>query len=481
MRSTSGPQGPPTEYRIAMRKVSGLLLATERRAITGLAGLYATRMLGLFMVLPVLALYADDLAGATPLLVGLALGIYGLTQAVLQIPFGLLSDRLGRKPVIAFGLVLFMLGSLVAAQADTIGVVILGRCLQGSGAVAAAIMALLADQTREQVRTAAMATIGLSIGVAFAVAMVLGPWLAADYGLAGVFWFTAALALLGLGVLWKLVPPAPRRVRHRDVGMDREQLRGILARSDLWRMDLSIFALHLVLMAIFVAVPFRLVNAGIAEPQHGLVYLGVMLLAFVAMVPLVIVAEKRRRMKSMCLAAITGITLSLFGLAGLGEGTWALFGWLLLFFIAFNLLEATLPSMLSKLAPAGAKGTAMGVYSTSQFLGAFLGGVLGGWLAQQWGLSAVFIGCGLLGLAWLAAMVGMTPPRHLSSEVVALDDHEQDDALETLMARFADVAGVEDVLVVPEERLAYLKVDRQRLDEQALARLTGSGNPHSGT
>ena len=207
-----------------MRKVTGLLLATERRAIAGLAGLYATRMLGLFMVLPVLALYADDLAGATPLLVGLALGVYGLTQAVLQIPFGLLSDRLGRKPVIAAGLLLFLLGSVVAAQADTIGGVILGRCLQGSGAVAAAIMALLADQTREQVRTAAMATIGLSIGVAFAVAMVLGPWLSAWLGLSAVFWFTALLAVLGLAVLWKLVPPAPRRLRHRDVGLDRGQL-----------------------------------------------------------------------------------------------------------------------------------------------------------------------------------------------------------------------------------------------------------------
>lgn len=480
MRSTSGPEGPSTETRTAMRKVSGLLLATERRAIAGLAGLYATRMLGLFMVLPVLALYADDLEGATPLLVGLALGVYGLTQAVLQIPFGLLSDRLGRKPVIAAGLALFLVGSMVAAGADAIGGVILGRCLQGSGAVAAAIMALLADQTREQVRTAAMATIGLSIGVAFAVAMVLGPWLAASFGLAGVFWFTAVLAALGLAVLWKLVPPAPRRVRHRDVGMDSGQLRGILSSRDLWRMDTSIFALHLVLMAIFVAVPFRLLEAGIAVERHGLTYLSIMLLAFVVMVPLVIIAEKRRRMKAMCLSAIAGITLSLFGLAGLGDGFPALFGWLLLFFIAFNLLEATLPSMLSKLAPAGAKGTAMGIYSTSQFLGAFLGGVLGGALVQQWGLAAVFIGCGLVGLVWLAVMVGMTPPRHLTSEVVALDDSEQDDALDTLMARFAEVAGVEDVLVVPEERLAYLKVDRQRLDERALARLTGSGNHHSG-
>ncbi len=460
-----------------MRKVSGLLLVSERRAITGLAGLYATRMLGLFMVLPVLALYADDLAGATPLLVGLALGVYGLTQAILQIPFGLLSDRLGRKPVIAAGLVLFLIGSVVAAAADTIGGVLLGRCLQGSGAVAAAIMALLADQTREQVRTAAMATIGLSIGAAFALAMVLGPWLAAGFGLGGIFWFTAGLAVLGLVVLWKLVPPAPRRVRHRDVGLDREQLRSILKRSDLWRMDLSIFSLHLILMAIFVAVPFRLVEAGVAVERHGLTYLGVMALAFLAMVPLVIVAEKWRRMKAMCLLAIGTITLSLVGLAGLASGWWGLVGWMLLFFTGFNLLEATLPSMLSKLAPAGAKGTAMGIYSTSQFLGAFLGGLMGGLLAQQWGLSAVFAGCALLGLVWLALMAGMSAPPNLASEVVALDADTSEAALDALMARFAEVAGVEDVLVVPEERLAYLKVDRQRLDEQALAQLIGSRDP----
>ncbi|MFO8045816.1 MAG: MFS transporter [Halomonas sp.] len=458
-----------------MRKVSGLLLPSERRAITGLASLYATRMLGLFMVLPVLALYADDLAGATPLLVGLALGVYGLTQALLQIPFGALSDRIGRKPVIAFGLLLFMLGSVVAANADTIGGVIVGRSLQGSGAVAAAIMALLADQTREQVRTAAMATIGLSIGVAFALAMVLGPWLAARFGLSSVFWFTAGLAVLGLAVLWKLVPPAPRRLQHRDVGIARSQLAATLGRHELLRLDLSIFALHLILMAIFVAVPFRLLEAGIAVERHGLTYLGVMLLAFAGMVPLVILAEKRRQMKAMCLLAIGAITLSLGGLAGLEGSLWGLLGWLLLFFIAFNLLEATLPSMLSKLAPAGAKGTAMGVYSTSQFLGAFLGGVLGGFLAQQWGLAAVFIGCGLLGVVWLALMAGMTPPPHLASEVVALDEEHQGAALESLAARFAEVAGVEDVLVVPEDRLAYLKVDRRHLDEEALARVIDTG------
>jgi MFS family permease len=459
-----------------MRKVSALLLAAERRAISGLAGLYASRMLGLFMVLPVLALYADTLTGATPLLVGVALGIYGLTQATLQIPFGLLSDRIGRKRVIAMGLLIFAFGSVVAAMADSIGGVILGRALQGGGAVAAAIMALLADQTREQVRTAAMATIGLSIGVSFAIAMVLGPWLASWAGLSGVFWFTALLTLVGLLVLWRWVPPAPRRLRHRDVGLDRKQFKSVITRPDLWRLDLSIFALHLVLMAIFVAIPFRLLNAGVAVEYHGLSYLGIMALSFVAMVPLVIIAEKRQRMRLMCLLAIGAIAASLASLGlSLSQGHW-LFVWLFVFFTGFNLLEATLPSMLSKLAPAGAKGTAMGVYSTSQFLGAFLGGTLGGLLANTWGLNAVFIGCAVLALAWWVAMWRMPSPPPLSSEVVALHD-TQPDAINLLMEHLADVVGVEDVMVVPEERLMYLKVNRKELDQAALAKLIPPPRP----
>lgn len=453
-----------------MRKVSALLLASERRAISGLAGLYASRMLGLFMVLPVMALYADSLEGATPLLVGVALGAYGLTQATLQIPFGLLSDRIGRKRVIAIGLIIFALGSVVAALSDTMMGVIVGRALQGCGAVAAAIMALLADQTREEVRTAAMATIGLSIGVSFAIAMVLGPWLAAWGGLAAIFWFTALLTLVGLLVLWRWVPAAPRRRRHRDVGMDRQQFRSVITRPDLWRLDVSIFALHLVLMAIFVAVPFRLLDAGVAIEYHGLAYLGIMALSFVAMVPLIIVGEKQQRMRFMCLLAISAIVVSLAGLGlPLSAGYW-LFIWLFVFFTGFNLLEATLPSMLSKLAPAGAKGTAMGVYSTSQFLGAFLGGTLGGLLAHYGGLDAVFIGCAVLALCWWVAMWWMPTPPPLSSEVVALDETHTD-ALDVLMGHLADVVGVEDVMVVPEERLVYLKVNRQQLDQAALTRL----------
>jgi len=457
--------------------MSSSLLHTERRAIFGLASLYATRMLGLFMVLPVLALYADDLDGATPLLVGMALGGYGVTQAILQIPFGLLSDRFGRKLIISIGLLLFLLGSVVAAQATSIGWVIAGRCLQGSGAVAGAIMALLADQTREEVRTAAMATIGLSIGIAFGVAMVVGPLVADPFGLAGVFWFTAVLAAVGLLVLWRLVPRAPRLVSHRDVGLDRTQLRGMLARRDLLRLDFSIFALHAILTACFVAVPFRLEALGIAPAHHGWVYLPIMALAFVAMVPLVIVAEKYRKMKPIFIGAVAWLTLCLAGLVEFSDGRWALFSLLWGFFVAFNLLEATLPSMISKLAPAGAKGTAMGVYSTSQFLGAFLGGTAGGFLSQHFGLDAVFLGATLLGAVWLAIVWKMPAPRHLSSEIVALDEHSMG-TMDTLMERFAAVAGVEDVMVVPDERVAYLKVDRQRLDAEALERVLGSQRDH---
>ncbi|WP_204352675.1 MFS transporter [Salinicola halophilus] len=448
-------------------------LVTERRAIVGLASLYASRMLGLFMVLPVLALYADHLDGATPFLVGLALGIYGLTQAILQIPFGLLSDRLGRKAVIAGGLLLFILGSIIAANATTITGIIIGRCLQGSGAVAGAIMALLADQTREEIRTAAMATIGLSIGVAFAIAMVVGPLVADVGGLAGVFWFTAALSAGALLVLWKLVPSAPRRLRHRDVGLDRAQLRATLTQGNLLRLDFSIFALHLILTACFTALPFKLEALGFAPAHHGWVYLPVMALAFIGMIPLVIVAEKYRKMKPVFFGAVAAMTLILLGFGEWGDDRVSLIALLWGFFVVFNLLEATLPSMISKLAPAGAKGTAMGIYSTSQFFGAFLGGTLGGALSQGYGIESVFFGAALVGALWLAVIWRMPAPRHLSSEIIALDEQSMD-RLDTLLERFAAVAGVEDVMVVPDERVAYLKVDRQRLDAEALTRIAGS-------
>ncbi|WP_106475515.1 MFS transporter [Phytohalomonas tamaricis] len=447
-----------------------LLLATERRAISGLALLYAFRMLGLFMVLPVLSLYAGHLEYATPALIGIALGGYGLTQALLQIPFGLLSDRIGRKVVIAGGLLLFLIGSIVAAEATTIYGVIAGRCLQGSGAIAGAIMALLADRTREEVRTTAMATIGMSIGIAFAIAMVVGPLIAHTLGLAGVFWATAALAMIGLLVLWRFVPAAPLR-RHRDVGLNREQLRTTLVHPNLLRLDFSILSLHMLLTACFVAVPVKLVALGIAPEDHGWVYLAVMGCGFVTMIPMIIAAEKYRHMKMIFTATVGTLAVILFSMSLLPSNSWMLVILLGLFFVAFNFLEATLPSMISKLAPAGAKGTAMSIYSTSQFLGASIGGAGGGMIAGFYGENAVFLFASCIALLWLLVIWRMPAPRHLSSEIIALNE----DAIKTsdvLVERFAAIAGVEDVLIVPEERVAYLKVDRTLLDTEALAQIT---------
>ncbi|OHV11557.1 MFS transporter [Kushneria phosphatilytica] len=447
-------------------KRSSLLLNIEYRAISGLSLLYGVRMLGLFMVLPILALYSSHLEHATPTLVGVALGGYGLTQAILQIPFGMLSDRIGRKPVIALGLMLFIIGSIIAALATSIYGVIIGRCIQGSGAVAGAIMALLADRTREEVRTSAMATIGMSIGVAFAVAMVAGPLVAHAFGLEGVFWCTALLAALGLPILWRFVPAAPRQ-RHRDVGTDRSQFFNMLRRPDLLRLDFSILALHAILTGCFVAVPVRLAALGIPASEHGWVYLPVMATAFIGMIPLIIIAEKYRHMKAVFTGTVISLVFTLTAMSLIPADSWLLVALLWLFFVAFNLLEATLPSLISKSAPAGTKGTAMGIYSTSQFLGASLGGTVGGIVSGAIGSSAVFGAGACLALIWTLVVWRMPEPRYLSSQIISLGPLREEPE-RVLTERFQSIAGVEDVLVASDEGVAYLKVDRTRLDDEAL-------------
>lgn len=446
-------------------------LPSEFRSVTGLGLLYAFRMLGLFMALPVLALYARDLPGATPFLIGIALGIYGLTQAVLQIPFGMLSDRIGRKRVIAFGLLLFFTGSVVAAVATTVEGIIIGRCLQGSGAIAGALMALLADRTREEVRTPAMAAIGMSIGVSFALAMAIGPLLAQWFGLSGIFWTTALLALLGLPILWRFIPPAPMRRRHQDVGIDFSRVGALLRRPDLLRLDFSIFCLHALLTGCFVALPLRLEALGIAPQHHGWVYLPIMAIGFFAMLPLIVAAEKYRHVRPVFIGTAALMGLALLGLAGAGENRWALYALLFLFFTGFNLMEALLPSMISKLSPAGDKGSAMGIYSTSQFLGASTGGAAGGAALGAAGPAALFLSAAALAGVWLISALGMKEPRHLSSETVAL--REPNDADYDRLARSLEaIRGVEDVMVVPAERVAYLKTDRALLDEDALKKFS---------
>ncbi|WP_078121400.1 MFS transporter [Thiosocius teredinicola] len=443
------------------------MTAGERRATLGLAGVYGFRMLGLFLILPVFALFAEGLEGATPFLTGLAVGIYGLTQAALQIPFGLLSDRIGRKPVIFGGLLLFAVGSTIAAQAHDVWWVIFGRAVQGSGAIAAAVMALAADLTREENRTKAMATIGMTIGASFMIAMMAGPVLARMIGVSGIFWVTAVLALLGIAVVALVVPTPARSSVHRDAETVPAMFNRVLRNADLLRLDFGIFALHLILTALFLAVPIVLRDLGLAPVHHAALYLPVMLGSIAAMVPFVIIAERRGLMKQVFLGAVACLTLALLLLGATSGHFWAFVAALVLFFSAFNLLEATLPSIVSKVAPVDAKGTAMGVYSTSQFGGAFVGGAVGGWVHQQFGLTGVFFAAATVGVLWLLVAIGMRKPGRYASRLVHLGKVERGAAGE-LGDRLRAVPGVVEAVIVADEGVAYLKVDRDHLDDGAL-------------
>ncbi|HFE48936.1 MAG TPA: MFS transporter, partial [Chromatiaceae bacterium] len=305
-------------------------------------------MLGLFLILPVFALYAEHLAGTTPLLVGIAIGAYGLTQAILQIPFGMLSDHIGRKPVIVAGLLLFALGSVIAARADSIWGVILGRAIQGSGAVAAAIMALAADLTREEHRTKVMAMIGMSIGMAFALALVLGPILNDHIGVPGIFWVTAGLAVAGILIILFAVPTPPRSSLHRDAEAVPALLARVFRDGQLLRLDFGIFTLHMMLTSVFLALPLSLRDAGLAEARHWLLYLPVLIGSMLLMIPFVIAAEKYGRMKSVFLFAVALLALASIIFWQGAHALWALTLGLVVFFTAFNILEATLPSLVSR-------------------------------------------------------------------------------------------------------------------------------------
>jgi MFS family permease len=445
----------------------------ERRAALSLASIYALRMLGLFMILPVFALYADHLEGVTPLLVGLAIGVYGLTQALLQIPFGMVSDHVGRKPVIAVGLLIFAIGSVVAALADTIHGVIIGRALQGAGAIAAAVMALVADLTREEHRSKAMAVIGMTIGFSFLLAMVAGPLLNQWIGVPGIFWLTAVLAVGGIGVLYLLVPTPQRSTVHRDAEPIPAQFGRVLREPELLRLDLGIFVLHMVLTATFVVVPLALRDAGFAAAEHWQLYLPVMVLAMGLAVPFIIIAEAKRQMKRVFVGAVMALLAAQLLLAWSHEGVMMIGVVMLLFFSAFNLLEATLPSLVSKVAHAENKGTAMGVYASSQFMGAFVGGVSGGWAFGVWGSSGVFLVNAALLALWLMMAATMRPPRYLVSELLRVGPHNAASAV-ALEQELLRLAGVVEASVCTEEGVAYLKLDKARVDMEALRQFSVS-------
>jgi predicted MFS family arabinose efflux permease len=458
-RKPSLDSDPPANHRFA---------PAERRASLALAGIYAFRMLGLFMILPVLPLVAPGYADYTPILVGLAIGIYGLTQALLQIPFGALSDRLGRKPVIAFGLLVFALGSVVAALADSLWGLVIGRAIQGGGAVAAVVLALTADLTREEQRTKAMAIIGVSIGMSFIVSMVLGPVLGHWLGLAGIFWISAVLALAGLVVLWRWVPAPTRRRFHRDTQATPGELRDMLGDAALLRLDFGIFALHFVLTASFLVLPLLLRDhAALPAERHWFVYLAVMVASLVVMVPALLIGERMQQIKAVFVGAVLFLAISELLLLNFNQSLAQIMLCMVLFFAAFNTLEATLPSLVSKTAAPHKKGTALGVYSTSQFLGAFLGGALGGVLYQSFGATGVLLACAcLLGL-WLAIALTMARPSAFVSTTVHVGRVSTQEA-GLVAERLNGIAGVHEAVVIADEGVAYLKVDRRRLDERAL-------------
>jgi MFS family permease len=448
------------------------MTAHERRAAMSLAGIFGLRMLGMFLILPVFALYAKTLPGGeSHTLVGLALGMYGLTQALLMIPFGMASDKYGRKPVIIVGLVIFSLGSFLAAWASDIHMVILGRALQGAGAISAAVTALLADLTREEKRTQAMAMIGSTIGLAFAFSLAAGPAFYRWIGVPGIFAMTGVLALLAILVI-KFVTPEPGKVAfHSDAEANPARLKDVFRNGELLRLNWGIFALHAAQMAMFVVVPFALVQSGGLDAQHHWqVYLPVLLISLVLMVPAIIYGEKGGRMKPVFVAAVALMLCAQLLLALTMQHFWGVVAALLLYFIAFNTLEASLPSLVSKIAPPEAKGTAMGVYNTSQAFGLFFGGFVGGWLAQHFGFSMVFAFCAGLMAVWLWLAAGMAPPPRVKTQMFHIDALGQTDA-EKLVSKLKVFAGIEAVTVLPGEGTVMLKVSQTGWDEEGVRHL----------
>jgi MFS family permease len=365
-------------------------------------------MLGLFFILPVFAVHAPNYTGGDNLtLVGLALGAYGLTQAILQIPFGMASDRWGRKPVIYAGLLIFAAGSFLAATATDIWTAIAGRSLQGAGAISSVVMALAADLTREVHRTKVMAMIGSMIGASFALSLVAAPVLYRLVGMGGLFVIVGVLTLAAIGVVALLVPDAPPQPRAAPGLAGLAEALG----PELLRLDFGIFVLHMVQMAMFVVVPRLLVENGLALQDHWMMYLPVVGFSFAVMLPPVFYADRRNRPKPVLVGAVALLVAVMAGLALAGRSMLVMAALLFAFFVAFNILEAILPSLVSRVAPARARGTAIGVYNTAQTLGLFFGGLMGGWIAGRYGAGPVFATCAALVLAWLLLAAGMQWPR----------------------------------------------------------------------
>ncbi|MGB2831585.1 MAG: MFS transporter [Methylotenera sp.] len=449
----------------------------EMRATTSLASIYGLRMFGMFSILPIFAIYASSFPEhPTPFMIGLALGAYGLTQAMFQLPFGMASDRFGRKPMIYLGLAIFAVGSMVAALAMNIEGIIIGRALQGAGAVSAVVTALLADLTRDEHRTKAMATIGATIGVAFAISLVGGPLLNQWIGVPGIFFMTALLTLAAIAVVKFVVPDPIHSHYHSDASAAPAKLKDVLKNKQLLRLNYGIFALHAAQMAMFVVVPFAIKkSSNIDVNQHWHIYLPVLVASFVFMVPAIIYAEKQAKMKQVFVGAIATMLIAQLMFSVSIQHFWGIVFSLTLYFIAFNVLEASLPSIISKIAPAAAKGTAMGVYNTTQSLGVFVGGALGGYLSHKFGFASVFIFCSIMMLLWLILAYSMQAPPAVKTKMYSMEEAADDltnDQVAALRDQLAKLAGVIEAVVLPLERTVILKIDKsQHWDEAQMETL----------
>jgi len=454
--------------------VSGLN-RIEKKAAFSLASVFGVRMLGLFMILPVFAIYGEQLTGYNPLWLGVAIGAYGLTQALLQIPMGILSDKYGRKPVILVGLLIFLAGSVVAALSTSIYGVVIGRALQGMGAIASAILALAADLTREEQRPKVMATIGMFIGLSFTFAMILGPIVADLFGLSGLFWFTGALTIVAMLLIQFMVPYSVNKAPRGDSVALPEQLSKLIRHPQLSRLNWGVFILHMALTACFVTLPKQFVASGLSLENHWQIYLPTLLGSFFLMVPFMIFAMKKQQEKAMFSAAISLLTCALFLLWILPSSFWSLVITVVLFFTAFNYLEATMPSILSRIAPAGVKGSVMGIYSSSQFLGAFVGGILGGFIASRFGEQSIFLVMALMSLIWLLLSFGMQQLKKSKSYSLSttIDCPEKADDVAQLLI---GMPGVIEATLVQDDSsnstaVAYLKVDDKTVNLQEIKAL----------
>jgi MFS family permease len=448
------------------------LNSREKRAAVSLASVFAFRMLGLFMLMPVLAIYGQELEGFSPIWIGFAIGAYGLTQAVLQIPMGRLSDKIGRKKVIVGGLAVFALGSVIAALAESIQMVTVGRALQGMGAIASALLAFASDLSRDEQRPKVMAVIGMSIGMSFAFAMLLGPIVAASWGIAGVFWLTAILAVCGIFIVTMLVPSAINKAPKGDTLASFSDIKKLIKHPQLARLNAGVLLLHLTLTTIFVVLPSQLIKDGLVAENHWQLYIPVLFLAFFLMVPVMIVAIKKEKEKQAFIGSVMVLIVSMLSMSMWANSVVGIAVCVLLYFVAFNFLEATMPALVSRIAPASQKGSAMGGYSSSQFLGAFLGGMLGGYVAQTTSTQAVFAAAALVGVIWLiiAWKMQVPPKSKVISLMTQLDSEEQ---AQTLASQLVALPGVIEATVVRDESRSYLKINDKEFDLDQARRVAG--------